>query len=192
MGWLEWISANIVKTARVYWRAPVLLPLLLIFWFVGCKAFLYLYVFVLYGNYLFLLTLGSRVWNDLINRNRINWSYCIVLHCIVLYRIVSYRIVLYCTVLYCIVLYCIVLYYIVLYCIWYKKHSITLRSESDLGSCEATKVVARKAQKKFWSSNGIQKPRPPWYRSYDASLETQRFPYFFEKYCGLFKHKGAL
>ena len=25
MGWLEWISANIVKTARVYWRAPVLL-----------------------------------------------------------------------------------------------------------------------------------------------------------------------
>ena len=25
MGWLEWISANILKTARVGWRAPVLL-----------------------------------------------------------------------------------------------------------------------------------------------------------------------
>ena len=25
MGWVEWISVNILKTARVYWRAPVLL-----------------------------------------------------------------------------------------------------------------------------------------------------------------------
>ena len=25
MGWVEWISANILKTGRVYWRAPVLL-----------------------------------------------------------------------------------------------------------------------------------------------------------------------
>ena len=24
MGWVEWILANILKTARVYWRAPVL------------------------------------------------------------------------------------------------------------------------------------------------------------------------
>ena len=33
MGWVEWISANILKTVRVYWRAPVLLN------FVRCPRF---------------------------------------------------------------------------------------------------------------------------------------------------------
>ena len=33
MGWVEWISANILKTTRVYWRAPVLLILIYLFLF---------------------------------------------------------------------------------------------------------------------------------------------------------------